>query len=140
MKWITPLTLLLLPFLSYCQTQTQTHTPTCADLRESTVYSRSQDKHEPYKIVITGSSLKQINLTTGDSSIWQIHWVEQCGFTMKFLSGNDSLTPGQQHFVKHHVIALKIDNNTPDYYLYTVYRDRIGHQLFTRDTLWVRAH
>ena len=151
MNWITPLALILLPFQSYCQNQPQTQTepqtqpqnqqqpqpPTCTDLRETTVYTRSQDKHQPYKIIINGPTLKQINLATGDSSNWQIQWVEQCGFTMKFLSGNDTLTPGQQHFAKHHLIAIKIDNTTPDYYLYTVYRDRIGHQLFTHDTLWV---
>ena len=146
MKWIIPLALILLPFQIYCQNQPQPQNqqqpqpPTCTDLRETTVYTRSQDKHQPYKIIITGPTLKQINLATGDSSNWQIQWVEQCGFSMKFLSGNDTLTPGQQHFAKHHVIAIKIDNATPDYYLYTVYRDRIGHQLFTRDTLWVRAH
>jgi hypothetical protein len=61
--------------------------PKCADLREGIVYSRSQDKHQPYKIFITGSTLKQVNLTTRDSSIWEIQWVEECGFTIKYLPG-----------------------------------------------------
>ena len=132
MKWTIPLTLLLLPFLSHCQG--------CADLRECTLYTRSEDKHQPYKISITSSTITQTNLVTGDSSVWEIRWVAECGFTMKFLSGNDSLSKGQQYYAQHHKIALEITSITPDYYLYTVYKDRIGHHEYARDTLWVHTH
>jgi hypothetical protein len=132
MKCTIPLALLLFPFLSHCQG--------CADLRECTLYTRSEDKHQPYKISITSSTITQTNLVTGDSSVWEIHWVAECGFTMKFLSGNDALTQGQKNYTQHHVIALKIENTTPDYYLYTAYRDRIGHRQYARDTLWIHPH
>ena len=59
---------------------------------------------------------------------------------MSFLSGNDTLKKGQQYYLKRHAIALKVENITPDYYLYAVYRDRIGHRQYARDTLWVRPH
>jgi hypothetical protein len=136
MKWIVLLVVILHPILCCCQY----HTPKCADLRESIVYSRSQDKHQPYKIFITRSTLKQVNLTTGDSSIWEIQWVEECGFTIKYLFGNDSLSRGQNYYLQRHLIALKIENITPDYYLYSAYRDRIGHRLYARDTFWVHEH
>lgn len=136
MKWIVFLDIILCPFLCYSQYQM----PKCADLREGIVYSRSQDKHQPYRIFISGSTLKQVNLTTGDSSIWEIQWVGECGFTIKFLSGNDPLSQGQKNYLQQHVIALKIEHITPDYYLYSVYRDRIGHRLYARDTLWVHEH
>jgi hypothetical protein len=136
MKWIALLVVILWPFLC-CG---QYHTPKCADLREGIVYSRSQDKHQPYKILITRSTLKQVNLTTGDSSIWEIQWVEECGFTIRYLFGNDSLGQRQKYYLLQHVIALKIESITPDYYLYSAYRDRIGHRLYARDTLWVHEH
>jgi hypothetical protein len=134
MKWNIILGFILHPFLCYCQY----HTPKCADLRECIVYSRSQDTHQPYKIFISGSAMKQVNLATGDSSVWEIHWAEECGFTIKYLSGNDSLSQGQKYYLQYHVIALKIERITPDYYLYTAYRDRIGHRLYARDTLWIQ--
>ena len=134
MKWINLLTLLLLPTLSYCQATE------CANLKESVVYTRSPDKHQPYRIFISGSTMKQVNLITGDSSLWKIQWVEDCGFTMGYLAGNDSLDRGQQYFLKRHVIALKIDRVTPNYYLCALYKDKIGHDWYARDTLWVREH
>jgi hypothetical protein len=136
MKWIIILDFILHPFLCYCQY----HTPKCADLKECIVYSRSQDKHQPYKILITRSTLKQVNLTTGDSSVWEIHWVEECGFTIKYLAGNDSLNQGQKYYLQDHAIALKIESITPDYYLYTAYRDRIGRRPYAQDTLWIHEH
>lgn len=110
MKHTLSLLLILLPLLSYCQHHT------CADLKNGTVYARSAEGHEPYRISIDGSSLIQTNLLTGDSTVWSIHWVNDCGFIMKFLSG------------------------TPEYYLYTAYRDRIGHREYAHDTLWVHQH
>jgi hypothetical protein len=136
MKWIISLVVILCPFLCYCQY----HTPICADLRECIVYSRSQDRHEPYKIFITGSTFKQVNLITGDSSLWEIQWVEECGFIIKYLSGNDAFDEGQKRYLQQHVIAMKIEHITPGYYLYSAYRDRIGHRLYARDTLWVHKH
>ena|ERR1700722_11072157 len=136
MKWIIVLDVFLCPLLCYCQF----HTPKCADLRECIVYTRSQDKHQPYKIIIARSTMKQVNLTTGDSSVWEIQWVEECGFTIKYLSGNDSLSKGQKYYLQYHRIALKIEDIMPDYYLYTAYRDRIGHRPYSRDTLWIREH
>lgn len=136
MKWVIFLTFILHPFVCYCQY----HALKCADLRECVVYSRSQDNHQPYKIVIAGSTMKQVNLITGDSSVWKIKWVQECGFSIAYLSGNDSLSKGQRYFLQHHVIAMKIENIMPEYYLYTAYRDRVGHRPYARDTLWIHEH
>ncbi|MBS1663232.1 MAG: hypothetical protein JST68_19470 [Bacteroidetes bacterium] len=123
--------LLLLPFLSYSQ---------CTGLRNGTVFTRSPDKHEPYRITINGPILIQTNLVTSDSTVWNIHWVDSCGFIMRFISGNDSLKKAQQYYLKKHTIALKIDEVTANYYLYKAYRDRIGHRQYARDTLWMQPH
>jgi hypothetical protein len=56
---------------------------------------------------------------------------------MKFLSGNDPLTPGQQEFLKKHQVAFRVEKVTGDYYIYAAYVDRVSHLFLQKDTIWL---
>jgi hypothetical protein len=130
-----PLTFSLLLSAALCYGQDQP--PACADLREGVFYSYPKNTHERYICVRGGSTEVETNLDTGDSSVWEIQWQDDCSYTMAFLSGNDRGTKGQQEFLAKHRLAMRVEKITGDYYVYAVYVDRVGKQFYARDTFWL---
>jgi hypothetical protein len=115
----------------------QDQPPACANLREGVFYSYPKRNHERYVCIRGGSTEVETNLDTGDSSVWEIQWQDDCRYTMAFLSGNDRGTKGQQKFLAKHRLAMRVEKITDDYYVYAAYADRVGKLFFSRDTFWL---
>jgi hypothetical protein len=115
----------------------QDSTPACSGLGSGIYYSYPKNTHGRYTFLREGTREKEFNLDTGDSTVWEIQWQGDCSYTMKFLSGNDPLTPGQQEFLKKHQVAFRVEKITGDYYIYAAYVDRVSHLFLEKDTIWL---
>ena len=77
----------LLPFIIFAQSKA----PSCAELKEGVFHSYPKNSAEHYISIREGNQVHEINLTTGDSSLWQIKWLEDCIYSLKYVSGNLTL-------------------------------------------------
>jgi hypothetical protein len=125
--------LLSLPVLASCQDTP----PPCAYLKTGIYYSYPRNTSTRYICVRDGDREKEIDMDTGDSSVWQIQWLDDCSYTMKYLSGNDELKPRDQQFLDKHIIALRIEKSTTDYYVYSAHADKISKRSYATDTFWL---
>jgi len=107
----------------------------CSDIKSGTFYSYPKNTNERWKIIRDGSMEKDINLATGDTSVWQINWPNECHFKMKYLSGG-KLKKEEAQLFKSHVLLLSVEANNANYYLANYYLDKKGRSPFLIDTFW----
>ena len=108
----------------------------CSDLKNGTFYSYPKNSTEQWKILRDGSTEKDINLLTGDTSFWKIDWQNECQYKMKYLSGGGKLKKEDLDLFKNHVLVLSVEVNNGNYYLTNYYLDKKSKVLFLSDTVW----
>src|SRR6202000_2614362 len=109
----------------------------CTALSTGIYYSYPKNTHTRYSFLRDAAIEKEFNLDTGDSTVWQIQWQDDCSYTMKFLSGNEKLTQGQRDFLAKHQVAFKVELITGDYYVYAAFVDKVSKLFLQRDTVWL---
>ena len=125
--------LLSLPVIASCQDPT----PPCTDLKTGIYYSYPKNTSTRYICIRDGDNEKDFDMDTGDSSVWQIQWQDDCSYTMRYISGNDELKPRDRQFLNKHIVALKIEKYTGDYYVYSAHADNISKHSYATDTFWL---
>lgn len=69
-------------------------------------------------IIREDSTQYEINSETGDTSIWKIHWTDDCTFTCAYFSGLKFSSEPESDFYNHLIIIFKIKKITDDYYCF----------------------
>jgi len=108
----------------------------CADLHEGIFYVYPKNLDNPYIDIREGDMQRERNIKTGDSSLWQIKWLNECTYTLKYISGNEPLPAGSEKLLKKHKLVFQITEKTTDYYLYTAYFDKTSNLPIQQDTMW----
>ncbi len=124
---------ILTPVLLF--SQHQSFSQSCSDIKNGTFYSYPKNTNESWKIIRNGSTEKDINLITGDSSIWNINWQNECQYKMKYLSGG-KLKKEDANLFKNHELVLSVEVNNASYYLTDYYLDKKTKSPFLSDTVW----
>jgi hypothetical protein len=119
---------IIIPHQAFCQDR-------CEDLKNGIFYSYDGTFESIY--YRSGEEQKEINTETGDSSIWQIKWLDNCNYTLKLIKGN-SYTDKQILYIKQHLVFVKILNITDQYYTYESHFDKLTGKLVIADTLWLK--
>jgi hypothetical protein len=106
----------------------------CENLKKGTFYSYSEDGIESI-FTRSGNMQKYVTPAREDSSIWQIKWLNNCTYTLKFLQGN-TFPEGQVEFIKQHTFFITIIDITDKYYVYESHIDDFTGRFISIDTLW----
>lgn len=107
----------------------------CNDVKNGTFYTYPKNSGERWKIIREGSTEKDINLATGDTSVWDVDWQNDCQYKLKYVSGGKPKKEEAELFKKH-VLVLTVEMNNPDYYLTNYYLDKKSKVAFLTDTVW----
>ena len=75
--------LLAFPTIANCQTKSLT----CADLKNGVFYSYPKNTSDRYFSIREGAVQREANLTNGDTTIWQVNWLTDCSYALKYVSG-----------------------------------------------------
>jgi hypothetical protein len=125
--------ILFLPVLVHCQDKS----PDCRQLHDGIYYYYPINSTNRYVCYRQGNLQREIDLTTGDSAIWQVSWEGFCAYSLKYISGNKKMPPETLKFLKKHTQVFRIEAVTEDYYVYTSFIDEISSMSVKKDTLWL---
>jgi hypothetical protein len=97
-------------------------------------------KHEGgthYVVYRDGDNETEINLNKGDSTVWKVKWLDDCTYSVHYLSGNTPIPRHVADHLQHHDLIYKMKKATPDYYTYSEYWDNARGLSLESDTVWL---
>ncbi len=122
-----------LPFIISAQAKT----PTCTYLKDGIFHFYPKNSSDHDLNIREGELLHETNSKSGDSILWQIKWVDECIYTLKYISGNRPLSGENLKFVKKHKFVYEIGRITNEYYLFKGYVDKVSDIAIQTDTMWL---
>src|SRR6478735_1782289 len=109
---------------------------TCTDLKNGLFYSYPKNTNDHYISYREGDSQREVNIKTGDSILWKINWIDDCSYTLKFISGNVKMNEDVSSFLKKHKMAYEISKVTNNYYGVKSYIDKTSNMIIETNTMW----
>jgi hypothetical protein len=123
-------------FFSLVWGQNKKHLPNSVKVGEFYYYPK--DSKESYYDVRNDSILREINLSTRDTSIWRIRWQSDSVIEMRYVTGSRKLTDAQRAYRHAHSVVVRIDSVTAEYYTFSGGMDSVGGIGNTQDTMWFK--
>ena len=114
----------------------QNDLPNCQNVKEGTFYSYPSNVNDNWKSIRTGDVQQEINLTTGDTIVFQVAWPEKCQYTLKYKSGGKKLNREVLRMFKQYLYVSVVTQATPDYYVTTSYLESAKNYSIAVDTMW----
>jgi hypothetical protein len=108
----------------------------CETIKTGTFYFYPKNSSDSYLEVRDDKYLYETNLIKGDSSVYEIKWLNNCTYSLTYVKGN-SMTEEEVEFSKKHKILCQVNGTTKDYYLFTGYIDKTSNQPVLIDTMWL---
>lgn len=128
---------LLLLFLTLpYSVRTFAQTRTCTEIRDGVFYSYPKNSSKQYQLIRKGDIQTEKDLSNGDSTLWKITWLNDCTYSLAFISGGAKLTDEIKTFAKSHSLITKIEAITADFYAYHIYVDKVAGKYLLADTIW----
>jgi hypothetical protein len=124
--------LLFAPLLSPAQT------PTCSDLKNGVFISFSRADGSRSTYTRNGEIQKEFNLATRETTIWDVEWVGDCTYYLKYNSGMEDKPKQTQELLKKHKFLCQILRITDDYYIFQSTLDKASNPVILQDTLWIK--
>ena len=128
------LSLLFFSLLQYASAQNDL--PACQNVKEGIFYSYPTNANDNWKSVRTGDLQQEINLTTGDTILFQVSWPDKCQYSLKYKSGGKKLSRDVLTMFKQYAYVSVITQATPDYYITTSYLESPKNYPIAVDTMW----
>jgi len=124
--------LLLSPLLSLAQTLS------CSDLKNGVFvfFSRSDGSRSTY--TRNGETQKEFNPSSRETVIWDVEWVSDCAYYLKYNSGMEDKPKQTQELLKKHRLFYQILEVTDDYYIFQSTLDKASNPVLLKDTLWIK--
>jgi hypothetical protein len=88
-----------------------------------------------YVIYRDDQTEREVVAAKGDSTVWNIQWLDDCNYTLQYVSGNVKLTGRQANFVKKHKLFYHLSPAGKDYCLYVETIDGPSGILIEKDTM-----
>ncbi|MEO5592948.1 MAG: hypothetical protein ABIR15_17720 [Chitinophagaceae bacterium] len=111
--------------------------PVCTDLKNGIFYNYPKNAPDQYMDTREGDWVHETNLITGDTTLWQIKWTDDCVYTLKYISGNVKINAEVAVFLKKHVLAIEMLKLTNEYYTFKSYVDKVSTVPILSDTMWL---
>jgi hypothetical protein len=124
--------LLFAPMLS------STQTAICSDLKNGVFISFSGADGSLTTYTRNGETQKEITPVTHETVIWDVEWVSDCAYYLKYNSGLEDKPKQTQELLKKHKYLCQILNITDDYYIFKSTLDKVSNPVLLQDTLWIK--
>jgi hypothetical protein len=108
----------------------------CSRLHNGTFYSYPKNSNSSFRYERSDNIQKEINLTTGETAIYEINWHGKCNYSLKYQSGYKKLNSDVADFLENHKLIVKVIDVNSVYCVYEVHADKLKNPLLSSDTLW----
>lgn len=133
-----PLKFLLLLLSLFYAITSSAQIQTCTELKDGIFYSYPKNSDKQYEIKRNGDYQEEIDLATGDTSKWKVAWINDCTYSLIYLSGSTTLKDDMKAFMKSHKLVTVIENISGDFYTYKLYIDKAVGKFILSDTIWAQ--
>ncbi|MDB5277609.1 MAG: hypothetical protein JWR61_2564 [Ferruginibacter sp.] len=110
----------------------------CKDVNEGVFYSYPKNTSKQYQLNRKDDIQKETDLATGDSSLWKVSWLNDCTYSLTYISGSAKLTEEMKSFSGAHHLVTKIETVTNDFYSYQIFIDKVAGKYLLADTIWTQ--
>ncbi len=124
--------LLFTPLLSPAQA------PGCSDLKNGVFVFFSHADGASRIYTRNGGTQKEFDPATRETGIWDVEWVSDCAYYLKYSSGLEDRPKQTQELLKKHKILIQIVKVTDDYYTFQSAIDKAPGPVVLQDTLWIK--
>ncbi len=111
---------------------------TCNDVKNGVFISFSKTNGSRSVYTRSGNVQKELNTSTKESILWDVEWIDDCSYYLKYNSGLEDNPKQELEKIKKHKILVKILSVSQDYYLYQSFLDKESNPAILKDTLWIK--
>lgn len=122
----------ILPLITFCQNKALT----CSDIKTGIFHIYPKNSPDHYIDIREGEFVRETKMNTGDTSLYKINWINDCTYSLQYLSGTEKMTDEIAKFYKKHKLVYEIPSVTNEYYVYKGYIDKTSNIPISTDTIW----
>jgi hypothetical protein len=111
--------------------------PSCAELKSGIFYFYQKNSADRYIIYRADAVQKEVNVQTGDSTFWELQWIDDCSYSLKIKSTSVKLSPEAKKMAAEHKLVYTIKKITAEYYTYQSTIDKPSNLKLSEDTMWL---
>ncbi len=131
-KIILLLIVLLLCKGGFCQDTLQS----CKKFTTGVFHYYPKNSLDYVTIVRTNNDEYYIDNKTKDTSHWEISWINDCTYKLKYDFNNKGDTKKTRDFLKKHTYVQHISSIGDEYYIFDAYFDKVALKPIITDTFW----
>jgi hypothetical protein len=113
-------------------------TLSCSDMKNGVFVYFSYADGSSSTYTRNGEVQKEFNPATHTTVIWDVEWVSDCAYYLKYNSGMEDKPKETQNMLKKHKFLLQILSITNDYYIFQSTLDKASNPVILHDTLWIK--
>jgi hypothetical protein len=110
----------------------------CSDVRNGTFSYFDQREGIAETFVRKGDIQKEILPKRRETIIWEVAWLNECIYTLKYQSGAENRPAAEQKLLSKHIIVVEILHVTEDYMTFRTALDKATNPTVLSDTLWIK--
>ncbi|HTR30381.1 MAG TPA: DUF2846 domain-containing protein [Puia sp.] len=124
--------------LLFSPLQSLAQTLSCSDLKNGVFvfFSRTDGSRSTY--TRNADVQKEFNPASHQTVIWDVEWVGDCAYYLKYNSGMEDQPKQTQELLKKHRFLYQIVEVTADYYIFQSTLDKASNPVILKDTLWIK--
>src|SRR5580658_3341244 len=88
---------------------------TCSDVRNGIFNYFDQRSGESESFIRKGGIQREILPKRRETIIWEVNWLNECTYNLKYQSGGENRTREEQKILKNHIIVVEILRVSDDY-------------------------
>jgi hypothetical protein len=121
--------------ISRCQDD---HLLKCADVRNGTFYYFNPQDNGRETFIRNGALQKEIVPKKKETVLWDVEWLNECTYTLKYESGAENHSAAEQKFLAKHIVVTEILHVTEDFMTFRTAFDKVTNPTILSDTLWIK--
>jgi|GEM_PF-1205180 hypothetical protein len=123
------------PTVSFGQ---DSHGLTCADVKNGVFYFLDHRDNDRETFTRKGGLQKESSPKKKETIFWEVNWLNDCTYTLKYQSGGENRSAGNIKFMEKHIVVIEILQVTEDYLTFRSAFDKITNKIVLADTLWIK--
>lgn len=113
-------------------------TLTCSDIKNGVFISFSKTDGSKTIYTRSGDVQKEFNASTRENVLWDLEWINDCSYYLKYNSGLEDKPKQESEMLKKHKFLIQITSVTQDYYIFQSFLDKESNPVILKDTLWIK--
>ena len=110
----------------------------CSDIRNGTFNYFNRLAGEQEIFVRNGVVQKEITPKRRETLYWEVNWLNDCTYTLKYQSGGENRPPAELKILNKHIIVVEILHVTEDFMTFRTAYDKVTNPTVLNDTLWIK--